>query len=272
MSGLNRDVDRIGKLSDGHLAVVEVTAELHGDEYHHVGDISVNSKITSLALEVDNRNGDIEVMPNRIKELRKAKGWSQAYLASEMGTTPQQVQRLEAGKRRLTQEWLDKFAKALEVRRAALLDSDEPLFPPRGDLIHASGEHEFGPDEIPVYGYAAASGGDWLNLNNGEEVGRVLRHPQQRGAKRAFGIYVVGTSMEPRYKPGELVYLVDGRLPAAGEDCVVELHNGDGYLKEYRRRSNREVYCWQWDPLPSGQEWKMDLADVKTIHCVVGRG
>ena len=52
---------------------------------------------------------------NRIAELRAERSWSQDDLARRVGTTSQQIGRLEAGTRRLTVDWMDRISKAFGV-------------------------------------------------------------------------------------------------------------------------------------------------------------
>jgi len=53
--------------------------------------------------------------PNRIAELRTAKGWSQVELAARVGVSNQQISRLETGKAELTTEWITRVCLALGV-------------------------------------------------------------------------------------------------------------------------------------------------------------
>lgn len=53
--------------------------------------------------------------PNRIEELRKAIGLSQAVLAERIGATQTEIHCLETGKRKLTLEWMAKVAAGLGV-------------------------------------------------------------------------------------------------------------------------------------------------------------
>jgi transcriptional regulator with XRE-family HTH domain len=64
-------------------------------------------------------------MGNRIKELRDARGWTQEMLAERMGTSQQHLGRLERETRRLNTDWLERAARALEVRIEDLLDTDD---------------------------------------------------------------------------------------------------------------------------------------------------
>ena len=68
-----------------------------------------------------------------MERLREAKGWKRPELAKRMGTTPQQIERLEKGQRGLSQKWIDKAAEALGVSPATIIT-------PMGDIDHAPTE------------------------------------------------------------------------------------------------------------------------------------
>jgi transcriptional regulator with XRE-family HTH domain len=59
---------------------------------------------------------------NRIKQLRQQRGLTLEQVADRAGTTFQQVQRLETGKRRLTDTWMRRLAGALGCRPAELME------------------------------------------------------------------------------------------------------------------------------------------------------
>ena len=52
---------------------------------------------------------------NNIQALREAKGWMRPELAKRMGTSPQQIERLEKSLRKLSLDWIDKAATAFGV-------------------------------------------------------------------------------------------------------------------------------------------------------------
>lgn len=60
---------------------------------------------------------------NRIRILRKKRGMTMQALASSMGTSQQQIDRLEKGQRRLTVEWMEKLSDALDCSITELLPS-----------------------------------------------------------------------------------------------------------------------------------------------------
>ncbi len=51
----------------------------------------------------------------RLREYRKAKGWTLAHVADALGTTPQTVSRLETNVMTVSTDWLQRFADLFEV-------------------------------------------------------------------------------------------------------------------------------------------------------------
>ena len=59
--------------------------------------------------------------PMRLKQLREAKGWSQARLAEEVGVTREYIARLETGRHDPPLSRVEKLANALKVPIGKLL-------------------------------------------------------------------------------------------------------------------------------------------------------
>ena len=92
-------------------------------------------------------------MPNRIRELRQARGLTLEELAQQTATSVQQLSRLEKGERRLTEGWMRRIAPALSVRPADLLTDTTP----------DDGEFVQHPEEIRVLRF-------WRLLNATEKL------------------------------------------------------------------------------------------------------
>jgi len=60
--------------------------------------------------------------PVRLKQLREAKGMSQAALAEKVGVSREYIARLEAGKHDPPLSRIEKLAKALNVKLGRLLE------------------------------------------------------------------------------------------------------------------------------------------------------
>lgn len=108
------------------------------------------------------------------------------------------------------------------------------------------------PLDVPVYGVAVGGSSADFQMN-GDVVDYVRRPPGLMHSKRAFAIYVVGSSMEPRYEDGDLVYLNPDRPPRPGDDVVVQMRPnghgaGDCYIKRLVRRTPSQWVCRQFNP------------------------
>ena len=70
-------------------------------------------------------------MINRIRDIRKQKGWTLADLAEACSppTTPQTVGRLETGMRNLSLKWMERLAQALDVDPELLVRSEKAEHP-----------------------------------------------------------------------------------------------------------------------------------------------
>lgn len=121
------------------------------------------------------------------------------------------------------------------------------------------------PDRIPVLGRAIA-GSAKIVWDNGRPQEWVERPPYLTNPD-AFAIYVNGESMQPRYFPGERVY-IDPSKPLS-RDCfvTVECKDDTAVVKQYVRHDDSKVELRQLNPpkiihIPTDQ--------IRAIHRIVG--
>lgn len=211
---------------------------------------------------------------DKIREiLENTPGLTQKGLAERMDLNPAAVNRMLYGERKIKADEIPLIEDYLGVR----LDLSAPSnfeYPQKGSGRHGVSDVPAAgiaplSKPVPVYGYAAGSLAKGLNLANGDIVDWVTRHPAQFGIPDAFAIYVFSDSMEPRYFRGELVYVHPGRPPEMNRDCIIEMKNGDAYIKRYLRQTDDKIRVAQFNP-PEEKEIRKE--DVKAIYAVVGRG
>jgi transcriptional regulator with XRE-family HTH domain len=63
--------------------------------------------------------------PNRIRELRKARGMTQRDVADAVGSKENTIGRFETGERPIDMPWMQKIARALGVAVGDLLNADD---------------------------------------------------------------------------------------------------------------------------------------------------
>lgn len=131
-----------------------------------------------------------------------------------------------------------------------------------------------GDSYTPVRGQSAG-GPNGRFVLNGAEVGRVFTPPDLEGVEGAYAVRVFGTSMHPRFKPGETVW-INPHLPVRqGDDCVVQLKTDEvdgreSYIKEFVSRSAAVLRLWQHNPEEGEKnEIEFDAKDILAIHKVV---
>lgn len=211
----------------------------------------------------------------RVKARRTELGYSQSELARRAGgISYQAVQQLEAGG---GSKHLVAIAKALGV-------SAEWLAGGTGAAVNPSTENDTSTPSpaakvptdnlIRVLGMAEC-GPDGESLWNGDVVDYVPRPPNLAGATRAYAVFAQGTSMEPRYHAGELVYIHPDKPVTPGCYVLVQLApKEDGqppraFLKRLVKRSGVKIVLQQFEP---AKNFEIKSSDVVSMHRVVGSG
>lgn len=141
----------------------------------------------------------------------------------------------------------------------------------RPSLSEAPDFHFLSKD-IPVLGTVECGSDGVFLMNEGGPIDHVRRPPGQMNRKGIYCIYVEGSSMEPVYETGDLVYVDPHRPPQAGRDVVIQLvaKTAAGeercFLKRLVRRSGGKWRVKQFNP---EREFVFDEKDVAAIHLVL---
>ena len=224
-----------------------------------------------------------------LEDLFTQQGKTRAALGRHLDLDPSRVSELLSGKRRMAASEIAGTADffglpaerifALETTAARgprdrevsaqmpIIDtkaSDAPIMAPPFATL---------PKDVPVYDTVVGGAGGGFHMN-GEVVDRVRRPPGLADVKGAFGLYVSGDSMEPRYFSGELVYINPGKPAAVGDFVIVEMRAADGdagdaFIKRLVRRTATTVTVHQYNPEGAVT---YDTAAVKRIWRIVPLG
>lgn len=164
---------------------------------------------------------------DRLKELRKAAGLSQAQLSARVGVSQQAVGKWENGKSSPDPDTLTALAKLLGVSTDDLL----------GKAPAPSFSLPYAQTGIPVVGTVRAGYGA---LAYEEDYGTELASVKDPSSY--FYLVVKGDSMEPRISDGDLA-LVHRQPTLENGDLGVMVYGdeGEGTLKKYVLRGNAVV-------------------------------
>jgi phage repressor protein C with HTH and peptisase S24 domain len=199
-------------------------------------------------------------------EVSKAMGKNHAYLQQFLERNSPQS---------LPEEVRAKLATILGVSEAVLRGAPAAVSaPPNLPLSAMMRPNDVwqGSDHIPVVG-TAEGGPDGLLEWNGDVIDRISRPPSLAGAKDAYALFVNGTSMEPRYFQGELIYVHPGRPVTPGSFVVVQIYRESAtpaaWVKQFIRRDQKQIVLRQFNP---AKDLKLPVAEVRSIHKIVASG
>lgn len=220
-----------------------------------------------------------------LRFFRERERLSRAELASLVGSHHNTIQKLENNERKLTLEWITKLVPHLGTTKAEFLKTADAIRPADNsastinpqETVPAGGNYyspEKWPRDLPVMGIGECGTDGW-SLWNGEVIQMAPRPPSLAGVPKAYAVYAKGDSMEPRYHPGELVFINPAKPIEPGNYVLVQVkprHEGDApgaLLKRLVRRSATKVTLEQFNP---AQKVEIKTSDIVSIHRVVGTG
>jgi phage repressor protein C with HTH and peptisase S24 domain len=213
--------------------------------------------------------------PSEIRALREKLKLSQLQVAAMIGTSQQNIDRIEKGDVQHSR-FKQPLLEALLSLVAQLGDGAPPPVPdlPPSDIRvvdRVPAPRQSMPVDIPVKGIAV--GGDDADFySNGETIDYVRRPPGLANARGVYAIFVTGNSMSPRFEEGDLAFISSARPPSIGDYVVLEMvpgpqdRAGKGFIKRLKARGPNNIVCEQFNP-PC--EMEFDRRQVLNLHRVI---
>lgn len=205
----------------------------------------------------------------RLRERRKALGMDITELAKAIGVSQPAVSQWEIGVTAPSRRKVAKLAQILRVPAAWIIADDEPqsgtTAPAAPPVIAAL------PIDVPVYG-VVVGGSDGDFRLNGQVVDYVRRPPGIASLRNVYALWILGDSMAPWNKDGDLIYVSPARPPVVGDHVVVQLQDttdgepGLAMVKLLLGKTPTQLKLAQYNP---GREFNLALSKVKAIHKVL---
>lgn len=192
--------------------------------------------------------------PNRLKELRQARGLSHDKLAERVNTSRGQIYQLEKGLRKLSLDWMVRLAEALGCQPTDLI-SDQPIMVPVVGIVGA------GAEVFPIDDHMQGTGIEEVEAPPGVD-------PRETVALR-----IKGDSMMPFMPEGTIVYYserFDGGCDAyLNKLCVVKIKDGPTLLKMLKKgyaRGRFNLMSYNADMIEDVQlEWCAKIIFIKPV-------
>ncbi len=226
----------------------------------------LNSADTRHFFRMDDSLPDAPTMAERLRLRMEQLNTNPRALSIAATGKPDAVRQILQGRVKSPRsDTITGLAKALGVSEGWLLNggddspSQQPTIRPTPNASEAAipiPSLQSMPRDVPVFGTASgsvagAAQGAWQITS--DPVDYVRRAPGLATARDAYALYVENSSMEPRFPPGELVFIHPGRPVRSGDIVVLQVQNAEHepietYIKVMVRRANGDVICRQYNP------------------------
>jgi len=153
-----------------------------------------------------------------------------------------------------TQRTVELLARALDVSENWLLTGDDAPVPNSRPAYVGLPSRDAMSRDVPVRGTAAGSmNGRGAFQISPDIIEYVARPPGLTAVRDIYALYVEGDSMEPKFIPGELVYVNPNRPIRVGDAVVIQeqaSQNGDtqAYIKIFKKRTGTAILAQQFNP------------------------
>ena len=219
-----------------------------------------------------------ETLKARVRDRLKALNKTPRAASVDAGLHPDTIRNvLRERSRKPRADSLSKMARALECSVDWLMESHpgtaapEPappiglweaadVPPPRADM----------PRDVPVLGTAAGSARGAFQVDM-SAIDFVRRPPGIGTSRDVYALYVVGSSMSPRFEEGELIYVSERRPARVGDYVVVQTVAPDdgsvqAYCKRLVRRTDDALHLDQLNP---AADIRLPMREVRAVHRIL---
>lgn len=217
-----------------------------------------------------------DTLHDRIEQRLKIMGLSAQRASLDAGLSRDVIRKLLSNRDQLpTGKTLSGLARALDVSEQWLLTgADGPVLRPQADVRNAAvplPNRLDMPNDVPVRGTAAGSLTKGAFQITSDVIDYVRRPHSLIGASDIYGLYIEGSSMEPQYFPGDLVYVHPHRPARAGDVVIVQTaldeFQGEASIGVYVKRT--EKYLTILKRNPPNTEVQISRETIRHVHKVL---
>ncbi len=233
----------------------------------------------------------MSTLGERVREERKAKGWSQAELARRVtnagyrmtqGGIAQIERRGETEPKSIVQlatalgisvHWLQS-SRGDKAAGVAAGDGEQLSLLAGGRRGRPAGAGNAAPDprqRLQVFASAQGGGEGAMVLSN-EPVSWLPRDPRLESVADAYGCFVLGESMEPAYERGNIVLVNPSAQPEPGDDVVFMREGKDGQRYVVIKRLVKvNAQSWTVKQYNPAKTFTLSRKEWGKAHVVIGK-
>jgi len=212
---------------------------------------------------------------DELRRARRQRQLTQVALARALGVSQSYIAQMEAGR--------NFPSPALASRIAELVGlgppSDDEAGPTLGEVARRFAEQgrraaaSIERVRLPIVG-VPVPGDEERIIVEPQPHGSILAPPQLETVAGAQALYVRGRSMQPRYYPGELVYVHPARPPNPGDFVLALVREPQfpapiGYVRQYLGEDARHIKLATLNPK---RRYVVDRKTLISLATIVGSG
>ena len=219
----------------------------------------------------------------RLRHLRESRSiGSAAELARRLGIPEVTYRAHESGVRGFGEVQARRYAETLEANWVWLLTgTGEPFAEPPAPIqppttapnkvrVTADSISMRGGADLPVY--ASAEGGPSGMIVTHDPIDWIVRPEALANVRDGFAVYVIGTSMEPRYEHGDMIVVHPSRPVQRNDDILLLSAQEDGtFAALIKRLANWNDAAWTVRQYNPAKEYDLPRREWQRAHVVLGR-
>jgi len=194
-------------------------------------------------------------MTNNILHLARSKNISISELARRIKMEPHTLRRYTRGEGEPKIDLANKLAEVFGCMPSEVLGLEQVTGNPIG--------------KMPLYGPVAAGMFDGQTCMD-RAIDHIGRPSFMISQENAYAVFVVGNSMEPRFKTGEVLFVDPDAPVRQGCDVVVQINNNGeltAVAKEFQSWDDDTLTLHQLNP---DKVLKIDRKQITAVHSVQG--
>lgn len=213
----------------------------------------------------------MEQAGDKIRTARLARGFSQVELAKRVGISQPALRKIEGGITRHS-KFLPRIAEVLELN---LRELDPTLRQSvKSPSVRASEREHMGATmDFPIHASVEGERGELVVSDVPADF--AVRPVPLAHVPRAYGLLIVGKTMEPEYRAGDLA-LINPHLPIVGGEAYVFYAEREGSgratVKHLRRYTADNWLVTMWNP-PAGlsRDFPLPRKEWQWAHRILGK-
>jgi transcriptional regulator with XRE-family HTH domain len=203
-------------------------------------------------------------LSSRLRQARRRKSLTQLDLARALDVSQSAVAQWESGRSFPSEDVLPKLRRVLDIDIPP--EEDRRRY---GTRFLPGFEHRL----LPITGQPVRENPE-LVLLDGRQYGQIPSPPQLETVPGACAVYARGHAMEPRYFPGELVYLRPDKPPNPGDFVFVTFKAEGfaapvGYIRQFLGEGSTEIRLRTFNPRA---DHVLSREVVVSMQIIVGSG